>query len=225
MEEIIVKKTVLCFVVLAVALTSLTALAATRNGVSTSKDGRQTIATKGHSVASPSNLPPKANFIYNNLSTYPLGRYWCCSGWTISGPTSLIGATYADGMPFTPAANATITNIAVSIGYVTGTNGATVTVNADSGGLPGTVLGSFNLSNMPTFGDCCVYDLVNAVGVPVTAGTQYWVVVATGADTQDTWAAWSENDTNETAQPFAFYNNGVWEATEGDLGGFAVVGH
>jgi len=204
---------------------SIPALAVTTHrGVTTSKDGKVTVATSPASGFTPGTDVIDALLpIYNNLSTYPLGRYWCCSGWTISGPNSIVGQTYAAAMPFTPAGNATVTKLVVSVGYVTGTNGVTVTLNSDAGGLPGSALASFDLSGLPQFGSCCTLQVSNT-GVPVTGGTKYWVVVATGDDTLDTWDAWNQNDTNQTNQPFASYNNGVWSPSLGILGGFAVLG-
>jgi hypothetical protein len=227
MEEIAVKKT-LTLVLVSFLFVSLTALAASKNGIALSKNGQMTTATMGASgFFAPTYQPPAGDtVIYNNFSTYPLGVYWCCSGWTISGPNSPIGATYADGMPFTPAANGTVNRIAVAVGYVTGTNGVTVSLNNDAGGLPGSVIGKFDLSGLPAFGSCCVTEFkASGHGAPVTAGTQYWVVVQTSNNTADTWDAWNENDTNQTIQTFAFDNNGSWGLVSGVLGAFAVTGH
>jgi hypothetical protein len=222
-----VKKTLTLVLVCFFCLT-LTALAASKNGIATSKGGQLTTATMGATgFFAPTYQPPDGEtVIYNNFSNYPLGVYWCCSGWTISGPNSLIGATYADGMPFTPAANGTVNRIAVAVGYVTGTNGVTVSLNKDAGGLPGAVIGQFDLSGLPAFGSCCVTEFKSSgAGASVTAGTQYWVVVQTSNKTSDTWDAWNENDTNQTNQTFAFDNNGSWGLVSGVLGAFAVTGH
>jgi hypothetical protein len=214
---------VLCLAVLALA--SVTALAADKSGISTSKDGRQTYSAKVSGYI-PGMLPDAGlKVIYNNISTYPLGRYWCCSGWTISASGSIIGAQFADAMPFTPTSNAHVTKIVVGVGYVTGTNGVTVSLNDDNNGLPGDPIASFDLSNLPTFGTCCVLEIQNySPGTAVTKGTQYWIVVTTGPNTPDTWDAWNQNDTNETSQTFAFQDNGVWSITSGILGSFAVFG-
>lgn len=226
MEEIAVKKT-LTLVLVSFLFVSLTALAASNNGIATSKGGQMTTATRGAvGFVAPTYLPREGEtVIYNNLSNYPLGVYWCCSGWTISGPNSPIGATYADAMPFTPAANGKVNKIVVAVGYVTGTNGVTVSLNNDAGGLPGSVIGKFDASNLPAFGSCCVVEMKGGGGgVAVTAGTQYWVVVQTSSKTADTWDAWNENDTNQTIQTFAFDNNGSWGLVSGVLGAFAVLG-
>lgn len=226
MEENVVKRTIRISLLCLAVFVSLTALAAEKNGIVTSKDGMITIAPKAGNRTDTRLLPPPGqSFIYNDISSYPLGRYWCCTGYTISGPTSVIGQTFADGMPFTPAANMTVTEVVVAVGYVTGTNAVTVTLNDDDNGLPGTAIATFQATNLPGFGGCCTYSIKQLPGVSVTGGTQYWIVVQPGAN--DTWAAWTENDTNETLQPFAFYSsqNGGWTATEGDIAAYAILGH
>jgi hypothetical protein len=227
MEERIMKTAVrsfvLCFTVL--LFVSLTAMAASKGAISTTKDGRQTIASKPATrTGEPAEFGKGLTILYDNASTYPLGVYWCCEGYTITGSGSVVGEQFADGMPFTPSVNATVTLIGVAVGYVTGDEEVQVTLNADSGGLPGSVLGSFTASTLPTFGDCCSTVVQSITGVPVTAGTQYWVVVQTSSATSTTWDAWNDNDTNETEQPFAFQESGVWEASEGILGAFGVAG-
>lgn len=203
---------------------SIPALAVTGNrGVTTSKDGRVTIAASPVSGAPVDVIDGALRTIYNNFSIYPLGRYWCCSGWTISGPNSIIGDDIAAAMPFTSPGNGMVTRITVGVGYVTGANGVTVSLYDDSGGLPGTSLGNFDHTGLPQFGSCCTVVVSNS-GIPISAGSKYWVVVQTGPNTQDTWDAWNQNDTNQTQQPFASRTNGVWSASSGILGAFAVQG-
>lgn len=220
------KKTLVVLSLVTLLLFSLSAMAASKNGYTTTQGGRQTTAPAGHFL--PFNFQPPADeaVIYNNLSNYPLGVYWCCTGYTISGPNSIIGATYADAMPFTPSANGTVNKIAVAVGWVTGANAVTVSLNADAGGVPGAVIGKFDLNGLPSFGSCCVVESKSSSkGASVTAGTQYWVVVQTTSGGTDTWAAWNDNDTNQTIQPTAFYNNGSWLPSSGIVGGMAVLGH
>ena len=228
MEERIMKNvtrsSVLCLAILLIV--SMSALAASKDNVSTSKNGRQTMASKPAMQAQQLPKDPFSGLtiLYNNSSSYPLGKYWCCTGYTITGSGSIVGEQFADGMPFTPSVNATVTHIGVAVGWVTGTNEVTVTLNADNGGLPGSVLGTFNISSLPSFGSCCSVEVESLSGVPVNAGTQYWVVVQSTTPTNDTWAAWNDNDTNETNQPFAFQQAGVWGASQGILGAFGVAG-
>jgi len=70
---------------------------------------------------------------------------------------------------------------------------------------------------MPTSPHC-------SFGIPITAGSKYWVVVQTGPDTLDTWDAWNQNDTNQTNQPFASRTNGVWTQQGSKLVGTGAAG-
>lgn len=204
------------------------AVAGRKNGVVLSADHRTTIAThpSGHVVAPP-NSDASLTEIAGNLSKYPYGVYFCCYGETISGPDSLIGATYWAAIPFTPSTNVTATKLSTSVGYVTGSNSVALSLNADSGGLPGAVLATADANNLGDFGDCCTLATVGggSKGINLTAGTQYWVVVYTDTNSQDTWDAWAYNTTDMRDFPWAFYDNGVWENTEGVLPGYAVYGH
>lgn len=208
---------------------SLTTMAADKNQISVSKDGRETRASKPAAQFTPLRTDPFSGLtiLYDNGSKYALGVYWCCNGWTISGTGSQLDYQAAEAMPFTPSVNATVTRIGVAISYISGDNEVAVSLNADSGGLPGASLGSFTLSNLPGLGECCTTEVENITGVPVTAGTPYWIVVQTTTPSDTTWAAWNENDTNQTTQPFAYLNSqqgSGWFPTEGIVGGFGVAG-
>lgn len=218
MAKRILRASALWLVALAFSIPAL----ASRNGISTSKDKRLTFAPP-RAISVPGPDLDAVSMIYNNISRVETGRYVCCTGYTISGPNSAVGDTWADAMPFTPASDDTITKVIIAIGYVAGANGVTVSVNEDAGGLPGNALQSFELTGLESFGSCCLFETSNA-SIPVAAGTQYWVVVATSDDTSDTWDAWNWNLTDQTDRPFAFFNNGVWQQTSGVLAAFAVVG-
>lgn len=203
------------------------AAAGRKNGIVLSADHRTTIATHptGHVVAPPSN-DASLTEIAGNLSRYPYGVYFCCYGDTISGPDSVLGATYWDAIPFTPSTNVTATKLSASVGYVEGNNSVALSINADNNGLPGTTLATADASNLGDFGDCCTLATVGggSQGLNLTGGTQYWVVVYTDTNSQNTFDAWAFNSTDMRDYPFAFYN-GAWQATEGILPGYAVYGH
>jgi hypothetical protein len=210
-------------------LAGIVALAAGgHRGVVTSSDGRLSIATQGPShiktwVESDASLTT----IAGNLSRYPNGVFFCCYGFTISASGSVIGSTNWVAIPFTPNANYSVKKVEASVGYVTGTNGVTLSVNADSGGVPGAALAGLNLTGLETFGNCCTLAVAGgAAGLPVTQGTQYWVVVSTSNSTQDTWDAWAFNSTDMRLFPFAFFSsqNGVWLTSSNYLPGYAVLG-
>jgi hypothetical protein len=124
-------------------------------------------------------------------------------------------------MPFTPSFGATVTKILVAVGRLSGTNAVAVSLNEDSSGLPGDAIQSFVVSNLPFFGNCCEVKLANTA-TPVSGGLQYWVVVAPADGT--TVAAWNLNVTNQTPQPQAYTDNGMWKLTHNIQSAFAVQG-
>jgi hypothetical protein len=232
------KKILLTLTVLALA--SVTALAANKDGIVTTKDGRMTIATKPtKSVTRTEPNDPSLVKIFDNIGTaYPKGAYWCCEGFTITGPTAISGfPEFWSAAAFTPTANHTVTKIEVAVGYVEGTNGLILALYSDASGVPGKAIKSFAVSNLPNFGSCCtVVAATDNAGIAVTAGTQYWVVMRTGAKTSNTYAAWNVNDTDEVdSAPAAQYcsddkggscgTNDAWSAFSSTPGlAFAVLG-
>jgi hypothetical protein len=234
------KKMLLTLTVLVLA--SVTAFAASNDGVTLSRDGRMTIATKpGPATMRTPSSDAGLVKIFSNIGTaYPKGEYWCCTGATIFGPTAATGAPeFWEAAAFTPKSNRTATKIEVAVGFVTGTNGLVLTVNEDASGVPGKVIKTYNLSNLPVFGSCCVLATkTDSTGIPVTKGTQYWIVLKTNKKESNTWAAWNLNDTNQTEPaPSAFWcsddkggscgtSNDKWVASQSQPGlGFAVLGN
>jgi hypothetical protein len=214
------------------ALTGVAALSAagSHHGISLTQDGRFSIATHGV----PSHFTPwhepdtTLSVIAGNLSKYPDGVYFCCYGFTVSGPDSFLGAAYWVAVPFTPTANATVNELEASVGWgQNGTEGVTLSLNSDNNGLPGTALFSRNVTTLGDFGDCCtVAAAKDATGVAVTAGTQYWVVASTSTSTDSTYDAWAFNSTNMTYSTYAAYSStsGTWSTGSFVLPGFQVLG-
>ena len=100
-------------------------------------------------------------------------------------------------MVFTSQTNATVTQVRAAIQYNGfGANQANLSLYNDANGTPGVVLvGPVAVTNLPTFYTCCTLAVANFPhgGVPVTAGTQYWVVAdtplsGTGSDFYGVWA-------------------------------------
>lgn len=223
-----------CLALLACA--SLVLTASSKNGIILSPDGRHMIATQG-----PSKVTPAAEedagltTISGNLSTYPYATFFCCFGYTIAGPSSELGFTAYDAVPFTPSKNMTVNKVEVSLGYYVPNVPITLSVNADSSGLPGSPIKSWNVKVPAPYGDCCT--LVSAsskAGVPVTGGTQYWLVVATSSKNTTFFGGWADNSTDMRDHPFAGYcdsngnqcgsDNGKWYAVSTVLPGYAVLG-
>jgi len=135
--------------------------------------------------------------VFSNIGyKYPDGLYFCCFGNTISGPNSQIGDTIWPAAEFTPASDATIKEIDVALGWVSGANRVVINIAEDDGGVPGNVLASFPVTGLGVFGDCC--QLAQATGkVKVTGGTPYWIFISTDASSMTTWAAWPFNSTDQ----------------------------
>jgi hypothetical protein len=213
-----IRKTFLTLAAMAFASTATFAAPVGPNGAIVSKDKRMTTATSPSHQTIPYKLKiqPGLSAIVDNLAeVYPDGTYFCCSGWTISGAASPIGEEIELAVAFTPATAVAAKEVALGVGYVTGTNGIVASINEDSGGLPGGELASFRGTGLPTFGSCCV--LVTAdkrKGAALDAGEQYWLVVRTNKSESDEWAAWNLNDTEQVTPPTAAQNTGSgWQST------------
>jgi hypothetical protein len=211
----------------ALLILSASALAAGPNGATATADGRTTIAAGAFaSPVTPRKVPPPSVLlkeIVNTFNSDAENAYNCCSGWTISAVGSIVGAQQDVAMPFTPSNNYAVKTITVAVGYVAGTNGVTVSLNADAGGLPGAVLRKGALTGLPVFGTCCTTVSIGGKGTPLTAGTQYWVVVKTDKKTADTWDAWNQNNIGLSG-PFAFDNGTGWQLTTGTTAAYSVLG-
>jgi hypothetical protein len=194
----------------AVMAANCAALAASPNSVSFSADKK--IVYANHAVRSYVPLPahsPTHTTIFDNLATLdPQGVYMDGTGYTIGGPNSATGQIWL-AAAFTPTANATVTEVDVAAGFVEGTkNSVVVGVYADASGIPGQLLWSGN-AKLPTFGDCCaVATLTDKAGLPITAGTQYWVGITTPSTGTDTFAAWSFNVADQIDSGVSAENQG-----------------
>jgi hypothetical protein len=125
---------------------------------------------------------------------------------------------------FTPDADQVVTKVEVAVSLFTGSNELELSVNNDASGLPGTAIRSWRLTKLPVFGSCCTVETkADSVGIPVTAGTQYWIVVKTRGSNSDTFADWNVEDIDQVdpyTVPVAFYcsddkggncqNNNAW---------------
>jgi hypothetical protein len=91
----------------------------------------------------------RAAFVaYNNFGPGNGGLDYNVNGGIFLGSTRK-GTNEADGVQFTPSQTGTLSQITVALEYISGANAATVSLRADAGGLPGAVLESFNLTDLP----------------------------------------------------------------------------
>jgi hypothetical protein len=104
-----------------------------------------------------------------------------------------------------------------------------VSLNRDKHGVPGKALKSWNASNLPRLGTCCgLVVKTDSSGLPVSAGTQYWVVLSTNSNELDTVDGWNFVDANQVdSATLATYpgTNNKWNAFQATPGlAFAVKG-
>jgi hypothetical protein len=201
-----------------------TALAAP-SGVTLSANGAMTVSHKapGKHMLSNWNPPPHKSVIFTTLGAG--NAYNPNNGWTIADPGT-VGFEQWFAFPITPAADATVTQIVEAIGYVAGTNSVTIALMTDNGGVPGDVLQSKTVTNLDTFGNCCnvAVDKLKT-GVPVKAGTTYWVAAILPKKKQNTtWDAWNLSTEDQDVVPAAFYNGTTWVQTSANYSAFAVYG-
>jgi hypothetical protein len=237
MEEPQVKKRIMlsvsCLALFMCA--SLALLASGKNEFVFSQDGRFVRATQAPSHITPA-PPDDANLktIAGNFSTYPNATYFSIWGETIDqGVNDYPFQTWA-AMAFTPTADATVTKIETSAGrQSSGTAGLELGLYSDAGGVPGKAIKSFHVSKLPVYGQCCAVSTANdKAGIPVKAGTQYWVVVSTTPKDTDIYA-WAFNSTDMRPHLGAYWckgssqycqNSGKWVPTNYVQFGFAVLG-
>jgi hypothetical protein len=86
-----------------------------------------------------------------------------------------------------------LTSIDIALGYPAafpnnGPNQADVFIMTDAGGLPGSTLESWSLTNLPVNCFPCPLTTIASSAHPIlAAGAQYWVAATGGLDTFDVW--------------------------------------
>jgi len=167
--------------------------------------------------------PAKLVTIFSNLGK-PGNLYEDNVSWDVAGPDSGVQEQWV-AMPFTPNFDATVTQISVAVEHNTGSpNSFVLSLNADSGGLPGPVTRRWLVKNPPKYGTCCILDVVkDAKGLQVKKGTQYWVVAKTNVSQQATRMEWDLSPKGIEGN-FAFNNGQGWYEYTAFTSAFAVYG-
>ena len=186
-------------------------------------------AQAGNDIAAPRAAWNEGDFaglqvIYSTFSDdkqhlYDPDAQWLFEGSRAAGSE---GSRYAVGMPFTPQADGTVHKIVLAIGLYAGADDLiSMSLHEDASGLPGALIKKFHLVGVPPFGQCCQTFAVGMKGIPVVAGTQYWVVMSAKGDTV---GAWYDNDLGLKGLSAAG-KDGKWHReTEEPLTAFSVLG-
>lgn len=150
--------------------------------VTLSKDNRMVSVAAGKVGKTGDRFQFVGGAAYTNFATkYPNGLYFCCYGYTLSGPSSFFGAAYATATQWTQAADADVTKLSAAVGYVSGDHTATLTLYADSGSnTPGAKLASKTGTTPEFFGGCCGVLSVKIKSTHLSAGSKYWIGITTG---------------------------------------------
>jgi hypothetical protein len=151
-------------------------------------------------------LAPKGTVIFDSIGT---GGYNCCSGWTISGPSSVVGEQVWSAIQITPTVSGKLKQVVAGVGYVTGNNAAELAIYSDASNLPGTMLWSADVSSLPTFGSTSTTTVqAKVTKVKIKKHKPFWVAVQTDSSSSNTWDAW--NDSNTTNAPLAQNTGSGW---------------
>ena len=207
---------------LTLCLIGLPASAAGSSQASLSADGRMTHIAPGaaHSVRSSHVAPAGMTAIVNTFNDDPNNAYDCCVGWTLSSVGSIVGAKQSIAIPFTPSADTNLREVDVGIGWVTGANHVTLSLAADSNGMPGDSIKRAQEEDFPVFGTCCEVKSQPSKPIALMGGVQYWIVARV---TADTWSAWNLNNIGAEGT-FAYNPGGGWVVTSGTQTAIAVYG-
>ena len=140
----------------------------------------------------------------------------------------LVGQGQYIAMPFTPKADAKATDIVMGLlhcEFGCGPNVATISLNEDSGGLPGTAIHTWVLHNIEgSPWPSCTYKMTVANsknGVTLKKGEQYWLVAEAPATTTLSWAYTYK----QLRGDFAYEKDGGgWLPNNDFLSSFAIFG-
>lgn len=154
--------------------------------------------------------------IYSNLGKRP-NCYDTTEGWLIVSNQSI-------AMPFTPKVDVTLSEIRVPVVHpkFNGQDGFTLSVNEDSGGLPGDPVDTWVFKKDDILLDCG-FDLARPKkGIPLMKGMQYWLVASASGDQYSVWMFTEPG----MFGPLAYdANNNGWQPYKGELGAFEVLGN
>jgi hypothetical protein len=182
--------------------------------------------TVGAGVIHPMPVEKKPWFktLYTNLGS-STDAYYSTNGWLVAGSASALGHEQWIAMPVTLSGNHTLNEIEIALTYDnSGTNAAEVVFAADSSGLPGKTIKSWDVKNLPTFGTCCTLVVVkDKKGIKLKANTQYWVIGQTDSKSADAYDSW-DYTYNLVTGNFAYNIGSGWTSYDSDLSAFALRG-
>jgi hypothetical protein len=164
----------------------------------------------------------RADILFSDYG--PGDSYNTGNGWTVG-----MGVTVNDLQPaaaFTPSVTDTLSEVDVSVGYLSpGTNGVTVNLLNSAGGIPtGKPLETWALTDLPPFGSSGQVETLDSVGPPVSLvhGKTYWLQLAPADLTTD--ASWYLSDSSVGSIYVDNSGGPIYMVETQDLPAFRILG-
>ena len=173
-------------------------------------------------MASMFSAPAPATTIFSTLDGS--GKYDGSSAWNVGPPPG--NPSYITASGFVSSGNYSLEQIDLGLSNIWNTNSANVSLWTDVSGAPGTMLGSWSVSNQPSFGstDSTLATIAGISGIDLSAGAEYFLVVAPGAS--DTWDTWNQSTVSTGDLLYSTDGGATW-GTNGPgqpLGAFDIIG-
>lgn len=135
--------------------------------------------------------------ISDTLSKYAKSPYWAWTQANVNGPVYGQPEVWT-AAPFTPGANHIAKKVEVAAIWSYGVNSIVLSINNDAGGVPGSAIKTWNLTNLPQALCCTVEAVSDKAGIRLRAGTRYWVVLSTNASEASTSAGWALSELGQS---------------------------
>jgi hypothetical protein len=156
-------------------------------------------------------IPASANLVlFSDLGTG--GSVYQTSGGSVVKGSGGGGNSITHAEPFTVSGSGGFLVVQIDLGVVheTGLSTFTASIWTTSAGLPGTELGSWNLSTSETVNGCCLLASETGItGVTLTGGTQYFMVVGPVSLTDNSFNLWDLNTVGVIADAFGSLDGGA----------------
>ena len=169
----------------------------------------------------PAGLATQTFPIFSDLAPSNSGSGYCISGAATTNCGPMTNRWIAS--PFTAAGDFTLTQVDLSLGWNSGTNGAVIDLVTDESGVPGTVvLASWTVSQLPPSEPTTLITLTPTAAVTLNRGAKYWLVVKGAAS--DTLDFWSGNASGLTGTLTSLDEGASWNNGILNLSAFDVLG-
>lgn len=159
-----------------------------------------------------------ATVIFNNFGA---GDSFSSMGFGIGVPnfSNNRGARFSVG-----PSDFVFTSAQAALQYFSGTNTVTFGLRSDASGLPGTLLESFTVSNIPTVSPGGVVTFNATAPLVLMAGDTYWLTSEEYAP-DDTGLGWRTNDTGINTANALRIGMAGWSVTAQDTPAFRINGN